>query len=146
MVKEVKHHPPLVLTLNDRRPNDPKTIVPTFYDFRNADHRSIAEYLSAVDWLHILDERDSNDAALTLSHIVGHVIDRHVPKVAHSTNNKPWLTRELRKLRTKKKSVLRAYSKYHTLSLHEHYKRLNTVYKHASRASLAVISIAFSGI
>lgn len=40
-------------------------------------------------------------------------------------------------LRTKKRSALRAFSKYRTLSLREYYKRLNIVYKNASRISFS---------
>lgn len=135
LVTEVRYHPPLALTLVSRSSNATENIASVFYDFRNADHRSITEYFAAIDWLNVLDERDVDKAALTLSHIIGHVIDRHVPKKTQATNGKPWLTRELRSLKTAKRAALRSYSKYNTFSLREHYRRLNIAYKITSRNS-----------
>lgn len=135
LVKLVNHHPPLVLTLRDCQSYETRTSIPFFYDFRNADHRSIVEYFAAVDWLDVLDNGDVNVAAQTLSNIIGHVIDRHVPKKTLASNSKPWQTRELRTLKTAKRAALRAYSRNRTFSLREHYRRLNIAYKTASRDS-----------
>ncbi|XP_062713697.1 uncharacterized protein LOC134290552 [Aedes albopictus] len=134
LVKHVNHHPPLVLTLDDHCSSKMMTVAPVFYDFRNADQQSIIEFLSAIDWTAVLDERNVNNAAQTLSHILGHVIERHVPKKAF-LNNKPWMTHELRVLKSTKKAALKKYSKYRTVSLRDHYKRLNSAYHLSSRLS-----------
>ncbi|XP_053691160.1 uncharacterized protein LOC128739688 [Sabethes cyaneus] len=133
LVKQVRHHPPLVLTLSNHHSNLTKTIPSVSYDFRNADHRSIAEFFATINWFDVLDENDADNAALTLSHIIVHAIDRHVPKVVHSSNSKPWLTRELRMLKTEKRAALRIYSKFRNRSLRDQYIKLNTVYKRTSR-------------
>lgn len=126
---------PLVLILNDSKVPELKSVDPISYDFRNADHDRIVEFLSAIDWDLVLDGRDVNNAALTLSHILGHVIERHVPKICHPAKSKLWMTRELRMLKTAKKSALRKYSKHHTVLLQEQYRKLNSAYNVSSRNS-----------
>ncbi|XP_053698487.1 uncharacterized protein LOC128745436 [Sabethes cyaneus] len=133
LVKLVRHHPPFILALHDHHSDHRKIIPPVSYDFRNADHRSIAKFFATTDWIGALDGNDADNAALTLSHIIGHAIDRHVPNIVHSPNSKPWLIRELRILKTEKRAALRTYSKFRTLSLREHYIRLNAAYKRTSR-------------
>lgn len=135
LVKQARHHPPLILTLNDRHTIEMKGIVPVSYDFPNADHGGIAEYFASIDWLNVLDGRDADEAALTLSNIIGHVIDRHVPKKAFNGNRKPWITRELSSLKTAKRAALRHYCKHRTIPLRDQYRSLNAEYKLRIRES-----------
>ncbi|XP_062716091.1 uncharacterized protein LOC134291840 isoform X3 [Aedes albopictus] len=133
LVKDVNHHKALVITLHDHQISLAQSISSVFYDFRKADHQSIIEYLAAIDWNDVLDERDVDIAARTLSHILGHIVDRHVPKKIRANNDHPWISRDLRRMKTTKRAALTRYSKYRTFSLREHYTRLNSAYKVASR-------------
>lgn len=107
LVKNVAHHRPLIIALQHNEIRHRESISPVYYDFRNADQQSIAEFLSSVDWLHVLDSDDVDTAALTLSHVIEHAIERHVPKKVHSSSGPPWQTRELRHLKTSKRAALR---------------------------------------
>ena len=131
LVKNVPHHVPLLLTSvgHGHRTCMP-TSEPVRYDFYKANISSIAEILSSIDWVNILHTEDVNSAVLTFSHILSYAIDRHVPKKpAPAADRIPWQTDELKKLKTKKKAALRKYCKNRTLTLRDHYVRLNQRYK-----------------
>ncbi|XP_062541865.1 uncharacterized protein LOC134209859 [Armigeres subalbatus] len=112
LVKVVNHHPSLILKLNNTRANVVASIEPIIYNFHNADHHSIAEFFATLDWVDILGGCDAENAALTLSHIIGHVIERHVPKKIVAPNSCPWQTRQLRRMKTAKRAALKRYSKH----------------------------------
>ncbi|XP_062540753.1 uncharacterized protein LOC134208822 [Armigeres subalbatus] len=135
LVKDVAHHRPLVIAVEDNVMRDffnPPAVVS--YDFHKADHRSITEVLSNMDWEHILDLVDINSAAETFSHIMVYIIDRHVPKKSVRSDSRiPWMTNALRSLKRCKKAALRSYTKHRTLPLKFHYVRLNNEYKRISR-------------
>ncbi|XP_062537943.1 uncharacterized protein LOC134206265 [Armigeres subalbatus] len=133
LVKEVNNHPSLILKLNNTRANVVASIEPIIYNFHNADHHSIAEFFATLDWVDILGGCDAENAALTLSHIIGHVIERHVPKKIVAPYSCPWKTRQLRRMKTPKRAALKRYSKHGSLSLREHFKKLNSAYKIVSR-------------
>lgn len=134
LVKHVSHHPPLIVNIPKCLDRDfidfPE---PVSYDFRKADHRSITDVLTSLDWDVIFDTDDANSAALTFSHVLGYVIDRHVPKRSQQLNRLPWQTSELKQLKTIKRAALRRYTKYRTVSLKIQYVRLNYEYKRISR-------------
>ncbi|XP_062557283.1 uncharacterized protein LOC134222155 [Armigeres subalbatus] len=125
LVKVVNHHPSLIL--NNTRANVVASIEPIIYNFHNA--HSIAEFFATLDWVDILGGCDAENAALTFSHIIGHVIERHVPKKIVAPNSCPWQTRQLRRMKTAKRAALKRYSKHGSLSLREHYKKLNSAYR-----------------
>ncbi|XP_062539101.1 uncharacterized protein LOC134207392 [Armigeres subalbatus] len=135
LVKDVAHHRPLVIAVEDNVMRDffnPPAVVS--YDFHKADHRSITEVLSNMDWEHILDPVNINSAAETFSHIMVYIIDRHVPKKSVRSDSRiPWMTNALRSLKRCKKAALRSYTKHRTLPLKFHYVRLNNEYKRISR-------------
>ncbi|XP_062541323.1 uncharacterized protein LOC134209350 [Armigeres subalbatus] len=112
LVKVVNHHPSLILKLNNTRANVVASIEPIIYNFHNADHHSIAEFFATLDWVDILGGCDAENAALTLSHIIGHVIERHVPKKIVAPYSCPWQTRQLRRMKTAKRAALKRYSKH----------------------------------
>ncbi|XP_055543339.1 uncharacterized protein LOC129728890 [Wyeomyia smithii] len=130
LVKEVRQHPPLYLALKNFSVNLTETVTPVSYNFRKADHRSITEFIAAIEWVGVLDGRAANSAALTLSHIIIHAIDRHVPKIVRSFNSKPRASH----VEDQKKAALRTYFRFGTLPFHEHYKKLNTTYKRTSQS------------
>lgn len=135
LVKDVPHHPPLIINVENSLVHDFEDAVASVsYDFRRADHRSIAEVLTSIDWEHVLDPGDVETAALTFSNILAYVVDRHVPKrIQSKASRSPWQTSELRKMKTIKRAALRQLTKHRTLALRNHYVRLNHEYQRTSR-------------
>lgn len=135
LVRLDRHHPPLLVTLSTKLMHDfnisPATVS---YDFRNADHGSIAELLSNLDWDDLLDTVDIESAAQTISNVLAYIIDRHVPKkIHHHTTHPPWHTSEFRRLKSRKRAALRKFTKHRTLSLQRHYVRINHAYKRVAK-------------
>lgn len=59
LVKLTRHHPPLLLTIDAKLPLAfVVSSIVVSYDSRKADHRSITELLSSLDWGDILDCED----------------------------------------------------------------------------------------
>lgn len=135
LVKMVAHHPPLLVTMKHSLVHDSINSSATFsYDFHKADHRSIAELFTTLDWENVLDLNNIESAAQTFSAILAYAIDRHVPKKSqeHKTGP-PWQTTSLRRLKTFKKAALRRFTKHRTVPLRIAYVRLNHKYKYASQ-------------
>ncbi|XP_055632831.1 uncharacterized protein LOC129773257 [Toxorhynchites rutilus septentrionalis] len=149
LVKHVPHHPPLLLSVNEVNTKAlttfESTTAPVNYNFFKADIESMCAVLSSVDWNSVLGKDDIDLAVQTYSHILGYVIDMHVPKQYFTGNRVPWMTKELRQLKTLKRAVLSQYSRakvcrsanHVVLPLREHYRRLNQMYKSKSRRSFA---------
>ncbi|XP_055523057.1 uncharacterized protein LOC129717226 [Wyeomyia smithii] len=135
LVKIVPHHPPLLVTINADLKRDLDTASATVsYDFRIADHQSIAEFFSELDWNSILDSVNAENAAQTLSNVLAYAIDRYVPKkIQHPAPRQPWLTRELRQLKSEKRAALKKFTKHRSLSLKRHYVRINHTYKSVAK-------------
>lgn len=134
LVKVVPHHPPLVIAVENKLARDFIKFPAVVHDFSKADHRSIADVLATIDWGNTLDSNDIERAALTFSHVLSYVIDRHVPKRTLNTNSRPpWQTSELQKMKTVKRAALRKFTKYRTPSLRSIYLRINYEYQRASR-------------
>ncbi|XP_062542037.1 uncharacterized protein LOC134210028 [Armigeres subalbatus] len=136
LVKLVNHHPPLLVSLHRKLENyvDTSSAV-FFYDFRKADHRSISNLISSLDWGNILDNDDVDRAAETFSHVLSYIVDRHVPKIVkHNPPHAPWQTSGLRRLKSYKRAALRKFSKYRTLSLKRHYAQINHEYKRTAKS------------
>lgn len=135
LVKMVAHHPPLLVTIKHSLVHDSINSSATFsYDFHKADHRSIAELFTTLDWENVLDLNNIESAAQTFSAILAYAIDRHVPKKSqeHKTGP-PWQTTSLRRLKTFKKAALRRFTKHRTVPLRIAYVRLVHKYKYASQ-------------
>lgn len=135
LVKDAAHHHPLVLTLTAKRDTVfTPTSLSVRYDYRNADISSAVEQLSSIDWDSILDGSDVDAAVQTFSNVLAYIIDRHVPKknISHNTRI-PWMTPDLRRLKTAKKSALKLFSRNNSLPLKDYYRRLNRSYKSLSR-------------
>ena len=135
LVKVVLHHPALLVTIPNAVSIDTNcTPVPVWYDFSRADYDIINSDLNSIDWEAVLDKDDASAAAMTFSHIVNYIIDRHVPKKTMSTQQRaPWINATLRRLKTKRKAALRMFSKYKTQPLRNHYLSINKRYKTLSR-------------
>ncbi|XP_055589122.1 uncharacterized protein LOC129741420 [Uranotaenia lowii] len=134
LVKVVPHHPALMASLEVTRLNAAVEKPVTFYlDFKNANFDDISHILGTIDWVSELDLSNPNAAADTFSHILNYVIDRHVPKRSNSRNMRiPWITTELRQLKTAKRCALRNYKKHKSSHTKDIYRKLNSVYKKAS--------------
>ena len=135
LVNNVPHHPPLHLVLDggpalDEICRDPVVT----YNFRKADYDSIISVLNSIDWSQVLDNANVDAATETFTHIIGYLIDRHVPKkTVECSARLPWFTPELRRLKATKRTALKRYSKYRTLVLRDHYTKLNHEYKTLSK-------------
>ncbi|XP_062538394.1 uncharacterized protein LOC134206685 [Armigeres subalbatus] len=136
LVKLVNHQPPLLVSLHRKLENYVDTSSAAFfYDFRKADHRSISNLISSLDWGNILDHDDVDRAAETFSHVLSYIVDRHVPKIVkHNPPHAPWQTSGLRRLKSYKRATLRKFSKYRTLSLTRNYAQLNHEYKRTAKS------------
>lgn len=146
LVKHVRFHPPLLLSLSVISSTAfTSTSVPARYNFYKADVNSISEVLSSIDWENLLDKFDVDIAVQTFSNILAYVIDRHVPKQPSYDDRAPWMTKQLKRLKTAKRAALSQYSKVRArrqsnhvvLPLREHYSRLNQEYKFQSRRCYA---------
>ncbi|XP_058448683.1 uncharacterized protein LOC131428655 [Malaya genurostris] len=131
LVKCVRHHPPLHIVLETKRlPHDsaPSSIIS--YNFNRADYNSMTAFLMSIDWDDILDNDDVNAAVQTFSNVLIYAIDYFVPKrsVRHS-KHPPWLTAELKHLKTSKRAALTRYSKYGGYVLRNNYIQINKLYK-----------------
>ncbi|XP_062713819.1 uncharacterized protein LOC134290655 [Aedes albopictus] len=135
LVKLTVHHPPLLLTIDAKSPLEfVISPIAVSYDFHKADHRSITEELSGLDWGGILDTEDMEVAAQTLSNVLAYVIDRHVPKKLHrNTSRRPWETSELRMLKSGTRAALRKFTRHRTLLLRNYYVRINYEYKRIAK-------------
>ncbi|XP_055527131.1 uncharacterized protein LOC129719756 [Wyeomyia smithii] len=136
LVKHVLHHPALLVSAHQKI-SCAETTAPTsvYYDFARADFENNNVLLFEIDWNTVLDTDDVNAAALTFSHILNYVIDRHVQKKTNSDQQRlPWLNTTLRRLKSERKAALRRFSKYRTLPLRNHYLSINTRYKQLSRS------------
>ncbi|XP_055585007.1 uncharacterized protein LOC129737869 [Uranotaenia lowii] len=131
LVKSVPHHPALLLTL------DVSGIVAVtenpasfFHDFKSANFSAIFQTLDTINWESELDPSDPNAAAVKFTHIVNYIIDRHVPKRSAVSNLRaPWVTKELRQMKTLKNKALRYYTRHKTLQAKNQYRKLNSAYK-----------------
>ncbi|XP_055543377.1 uncharacterized protein LOC129728926 [Wyeomyia smithii] len=134
LVNSVPHHPPLHLVLNGNPTTvNMNTVSDVVYNFRRADFASMLGVLYSLDWDDILDNNDVNAATLTLTHVLGYIIDRHVPKkVIIASTTTPWQTAELRRLQRVKRAALRRFSKHRSLALRDYLVRLNLDYKKLS--------------
>ncbi|XP_055591157.1 uncharacterized protein LOC129743206 [Uranotaenia lowii] len=131
LVKSVPHHPALLLSL------DISGIVTVtekpasfFHDFKSADFSAIFQTLDTINRESELDPFDPNAAAVKFTHIVNYIIDRHVPKRSAVSNLRaPWVTKELRQMKTLKNKALRYYTRHKTLQAKHQYRKLNSAYK-----------------
>ncbi|XP_055612451.1 uncharacterized protein LOC129759002 [Uranotaenia lowii] len=137
LVKAVPHHPALVVSLDAARIFAPVKKTASFYqDFKNVDLEAISLVLESIEWEVELDPSDPNAAAETFSNILNYIIDRHVPKRRVTTNLRtPWVTKELRRLKTAKKRALRNYNKHKSPYTKGEYRKLNSAYKKVSKRS-----------
>ncbi|XP_055612515.1 uncharacterized protein LOC129759125 [Uranotaenia lowii] len=131
LVKVVPHHPALLLSLDIPRAfahiQKPGQF---FLDFKNADFVAVSQTLDAIDWETELESSDPNAAAMKFSHIINYIIDRHVPKRSSVSNLRaPWVTKELRQMKTLKNKALRYYTRHKTLRAKNEYCKLNSAYK-----------------
>ncbi|XP_055614563.1 uncharacterized protein LOC129760905 [Uranotaenia lowii] len=131
LVKVVPHHPALLLSLDIPRAfahiEKPGQF---FLDFKNADFVAVSQTLNAIDWETELESSDPNAAAMKFSHIINYIIDRHVPKRSSVSNLRaPWVTKELRQMKTLKNKALRYYTRHKTLRAKNEYCKLNSAYK-----------------
>lgn len=69
----MKHYSALALTIRDNKIAPVENISSVSYDFHNADYCSVVKFLASINWVNVLDERDVDNATMTLSHIFGHV-------------------------------------------------------------------------
>lgn len=78
------------------------------YDFRRTDYELLNMLLSNVDWQDMLSNFDVDDAVAEFYSTVWEAIDSTTPKrPKQSPISRPWLNRELRKLRNRKRSAAR---------------------------------------
>ncbi|XP_055590681.1 uncharacterized protein LOC129742765 [Uranotaenia lowii] len=135
LVKVVSHHPALVVSIDVTDINAPVEETASFYqDFKNVDYEAISLVLDSIEWENELDLSNPNAAAATFSNILNYIIDRHVPKRSLPSNPRaPWVTNQLRQLKTAKNRALRYFSKHKSLCTKEEYRKLNTAYKKSSR-------------
>ncbi|XP_055604744.1 uncharacterized protein LOC129752979 [Uranotaenia lowii] len=134
LVKLVRHHPALLISIevsdldiSSRKP------VAFFLDYKNADFQAISDVLNSVDWESELTLSDPNAAAETFSHVINYIIDRHVPKRLMNENSRaPWITKELRQMKTLKCKAFRYYNRLKSQDAKDHYRKLNSAYKKAS--------------
>ncbi|XP_055591568.1 uncharacterized protein LOC129743557 [Uranotaenia lowii] len=135
LVKVVSHHPALVVSIDVTDINAPVEETASFYqDFKNVDYEAISLVLDSIEWENELDLSNPNAAAATFSNILNYIIDRHVPKRSLPSNPRaPWVTNQLRQLKTAKNRALRNFSKRKSLCTKEEYRKLNTAYKKSSR-------------
>ncbi|XP_055613688.1 uncharacterized protein LOC129760128 [Uranotaenia lowii] len=131
LVKVVPHRPALLLSLDIPRAfahiEKPGQF---FLDFKNADFVAVSQTLDAIDWESELESFDPNAAAMKFSHIINYIIDRHVPKRSSVSNLRaPWVTKELRQMKTLKNKALRYYTRHKTLRAKNEYCKLNSAYK-----------------
>ncbi|XP_055612569.1 uncharacterized protein LOC129759187 [Uranotaenia lowii] len=131
LVKVVPHHPALLLSLDIPRAfAHIEKRGQFFLDFKNADFVAVSQTLDAIDWESELESSDPNAAAMKFSHIINYVIDRHVPKRSSVSNLRaPWVTKELRQMKTLKNKALRYYTRHKTLRAKNEYCKLNSAYK-----------------
>ncbi|XP_053681571.1 uncharacterized protein LOC128732349 [Sabethes cyaneus] len=136
LVKDVPHHPPLLVTIRQQIRLDVTSAPPiVYYDFARADFREIQRTLTSINWDAVLDKDDVNSAAMTFSNILNYAIDRHVPKrTMPALKQIPWVNAMLRRLKSERKTALKKFSKYRTLPLRNHYLSINTRYKRLSRS------------
>ncbi|XP_055585037.1 uncharacterized protein LOC129737895 [Uranotaenia lowii] len=134
LVKLVRYHPALLISIEvsglDISSRKPAAF---FLDYKNADFQAISEVLDSVDWESELTLSDPNAAAETFSHVINYIIDRHVPKRLVNENSRaPWITKELRQMKTLKCKAFRYYNRHKTQDAKDHYRKLNAAYKKAS--------------
>lgn len=115
LVKDVRHHPPLHLSILDSAPvkfTDSK--VEVFYDFNKADFVNMNSFLSSINWDELLASLDINSAAETFSHVLLYAIDQFVPKKCRKPPVTPeWSTPALKRLKSAKRSMIKSFSKSH---------------------------------
>ncbi|XP_038122448.1 uncharacterized protein LOC119771121 [Culex quinquefasciatus] len=108
LVKDVRHHPPLLLSLPVRLATEHTPVVcEVRYDYRNLDVPSMLELLQSIDWENTLDKDNLDEAVQTFTNILSYAIDRHVPKKPVTNARVPWQTSELRRVKAAKRSALK---------------------------------------
>ncbi|XP_055536990.1 uncharacterized protein LOC129725335 [Wyeomyia smithii] len=135
LVKNVAHHPTLVLSLDDRfkiKYREPPTRLN--FNFRRADFDGLLNALLTVDWIGNLNPTDIDSAVNDFSSVLNGLIDAFVPKTRNRSHKYcPWQSAELRRLKTLKKSALRRFSATGALFLRDRYRQLNYEYKRLRR-------------
>ena len=135
LVKPVPHHPPLVLTIDNRHCIDYKgPSHQTRYNFRQADYDGLLTALLNIDWVGTLNSAAIDDAVHQFCLITNELVDRFVPKIRIGSQKKlPWQSSELRRLKAVKNAAFKRFSSNGTLSLREHYRQVNYDYKRLRR-------------
>ncbi|XP_055527389.1 uncharacterized protein LOC129720004 [Wyeomyia smithii] len=135
LVKNVAHHPALVLSLDDRfkvEYREPRTRLKL--NFRRADFDGLLNALLTVDWIAVLNPSDIDLAVNDFSSILNDLIDAFVPKTRYRSHKyRPWQSPALRRLKKLKNSALKRFSATGALFLCDHYRKLNYEYKRLRR-------------
>ena len=135
LVKDVRHHSPLHLSIVDNAPCkfiDSKT--DAYYNFKKANYTEMNNFLDNIDWDDLLSTCDVNSAADVFSHVLLYAIDQFVPKKCRKPPVTPeWSTPALERLKASKRSALKSFSKgrsnFYRLQVHN----INNRYKHLNK-------------
>ncbi|XP_053691606.1 uncharacterized protein LOC128740120 [Sabethes cyaneus] len=135
LVKDCRHHPPLLLSMHyeARSPIISASPNSIFYNFSKADYTAMNAFLTSVPWNELIRDRDVNLAASTVCNVLLYAIDQFVPKRIRKRPAYPaWSTRCLKRLKKLKKKALKKFSLLKTatskalyLEANRKYKRLN---------------------
>lgn len=130
LVKDVLHHPPLLLTAEIKPQlqfND--TTSQIFYDFSKADYDGMNVFLRNLDWTQILNGADANRSASLFSSILIYAISQFVPQKTQRKPTQPaWSNAHLKSLKRSKRAALRKHSKYRTDATRSAYAQANELY------------------
>lgn len=130
LVKDVLHHPPLLLTAEIKPQlqfND--TTSQIFYDFSKADYDGMNVFLRNLNWTQILNGADANQSASLFSSILIYAISQFVPQKTQRKPTQPaWSNAHLKSLKRSKRAALRKHSKYRTDATRSAYAQANELY------------------
>ncbi|XP_055527662.1 uncharacterized protein LOC129720236 [Wyeomyia smithii] len=135
LVKAVPHHPALTLALKNNDCNEYQQIsYLSRFDFRRANYSEMIQALDNFDWSIISIETDVDIAVSKFSSIISRFMETFIPKtVRNKTNKSPWQTPELRRLKRAKNAAFKKLSKFGSLPLRDHFRRINISYNRLSR-------------
>lgn len=101
----------------------------TVFDYLHADHDSINNYLSNVNWTNILSNININSSVDLFNKLLSDAIEKFVPKLVIKKSymrKNPWFTKELKQLEVLRNKCHRKFKRTGSLSDHLQFKSLRS--------------------
>ena len=133
LVSEDLYHPALIincdLVTTERHINFP-TANNYRYNFKKADFKNLYEYICNVDWSHINNFVQVDEALNEFYRILYEALDKFVPTYRCCTSNfPPWFTFEIKSNLKTKEYFRKKWIKTRQLTYYDEFKRLRTLIK-----------------